>query len=85
MQVSKTAKNLAAAFAGESQARNKDPYFASVARKEGYEEIAEFFPETAHNEKGHAKLHFQALAAMGDTLANLRTAARGEDEEVASM
>ncbi len=82
---SKTERNLAEAFAGESQARNKYTYFASVARKEGYEEIAKIFLETADNEKEHAKLHFQALAGIGDTAANLKAAATGEDEEAVSM
>ena len=82
---SKTEKNLAMAFAGESQARNKYTYFASVARREGYEKIAKIFLETADNEKEHAKLEFQALSGIGDTVANLQAAAGGEDEEAASM
>ncbi len=82
---SKTEKNLAKAFAGESQARNKYTYFASVAKKEGYEEIAQIFLDTADNEKEHAKLHFRALAGIGDTVANLKAAAGGEDEEALSM
>ena len=82
---SKTERNLLAAFAGESQARNKYTYFASVAKKEGYEEIAQIFLETADNEKEHAKLHFRALAGIGDTVSNLKAAAGGEDEEAASM
>ncbi len=82
---SKTERHLSAAFAGESQARNKYTYYASVARKEGYEEIAQLFLETADNEKEHAKLHFRALAGIGDTVANLQAAAGGEDEEATSM
>ena len=64
----KTEKNLQTAFAGESQARNKYTYFASVAKKEGYEQIAELFLKTAENEKEHAKLWFKALGELGDTL-----------------
>lgn len=82
---SKTEQNLAAAFAGESQARNKYTYFAAVAKKEGYEQIAAFFLETAEQEKEHAKLHFKALAGIGDTVANLKAAAGGEQEEWTSM
>ena len=78
---SKTEANLAYAFAGESQARNKYTYFASVARKEGYEQIAAIFEETANNEKEHAKLWFKALGWLGDTPANLVSAAAGEHEE----
>jgi rubrerythrin len=78
---SKTEKNLKEAFAGESQARNKYTYFASVAKKEGYEQIAAFFLETADQEKTHAKLHLKALSGIGDTLANLKAAAGGEHEE----
>ena len=72
---SKTERNLREAFAGESQARNKYTYFASVARKEGYEQIAAIFEETANNEKEHAKLWFKALGELGDTPANLSAAA----------
>lgn len=82
---SKTEQNLKEAFAGESQARNKYTYFASVAKKEGYEQIAAFFLETADQEKTHAKLHFKALDGIGDTLANLKAAAGGEHEEWTSM
>ena len=77
LQGSKTEKNLQAAFAGESQARNKYTYFASAARKEGFEQIAAIFEETAGNEKEHAKLHFKALSGIGDTAANLKEAAGG--------
>ncbi len=82
---SKTAANLAYAFAGESQARNKYTYFASVARKEGYEQIAAIFEATANNEKEHAKLWFKALSGIGDTMANLKAAAEGEREEWTEM
>ena len=77
---SKTAANLAYAFAGESQARNKYTYFASVARKEGYEQIAAIFEQTANNEKEHAKLWFKELGGLGDTMATLTAAAAGELE-----
>ena len=77
----KTEQNLKDAFAGESQARNKYTYFASVAKKEGYERIAAFFLETAENEKEHAKLHFKELGGIGTTIDNLRAAAAGELEE----
>src|SRR5574344_678622 len=82
---SKTEKNLAEAFAGESQARNKYTYFASVAKKEGYEQIAEIFEKTANNEKEHAKLWFKALGELGDTSANLKAAADGEYYEWTDM
>jgi Rubrerythrin len=82
---SKTAKNLAYAFAGESQAHGKYSYFASVARKEGYEQIAAIFEHTAANEKAHAKLWFKALDGIGDTAANLKSAAAGEHEEWTNM
>ena len=91
---SKTEKNLLAAFAGESQARNRYTYFASAAKKEGYEQIAAFFLETADNEKEHAKLFFKLLqggegeitasypaGVIGDTAANLKAAADGEHLE----
>jgi len=81
----KTEKNLMDAFAGESQARNKYTYFASVARKEGYEKIAAFFLETAENEKEHAKLHFKYLGGIGSTAENLRAAVAGELEEYTDM
>ena len=73
-----TEKNLWAAFAGESQARNKYDYFAGVARKEGYQQIAELFMETAMNERQHAKIWFKHLEGIGDTAANLKAAAEGE-------
>jgi len=82
---SKTEQNLMTAFAGESQARNKYTYFASVARKEGYEQIAEIFEKTANNEKEHAKLWFKALGELGDTAANLAAAAAGENYEWTDM
>jgi len=82
---SKTEKNLAEAFAGESQARNKYTYFASAARKEGYEQIAAIFEATANNEKEHAKLWFKALGGLGDTAANLLHAAQGENYEWTDM
>jgi len=81
----KTEKNLMEAFAGESQARNKYTYFASVAKKEGYEKIAAFFLETAENEKEHAKLHFKYLGGLGSTIENLKAAAAGELEEHTDM
>jgi len=81
----KTENNLAAAFAGESQARNKYTYFASVAKKEGYEQIAAIFEATANNEKEHAKLWFKALGELGDTAANLLHAAEGENYEWTDM
>lgn len=82
---SKTEKNLMEAFAGESQARNKYTYFASVAKKEGYEQIAAIFEATANNEKEHAKLWFKALGELGDTAANLLHAAEGENYEWTDM
>ena len=82
---SKTEKNLQAAIAGESQARNKYTYFASVARKEGSQQIAEIFEKTANNEKEHAKLWFKALGELGDTAANLLHAAEGENYEWTDM
>lgn len=82
---SKSAQNLAYAFAGESQARNKYTYFASVAKREGYEQIAAIFEQTANNEKEHAKLWFKALDGIGDTKANLAAAAAGEYEEWTDM
>ena len=81
----KTEQNLMTAFAGESQARNKYTYFASVAKKEGYEQIAELFLKTAENEKEHAKLWFKALGELGDTAANLAAAAAGENYEWTDM
>ena len=82
---SKTEKNLMEAFSGESQARNKYTYYASVAKKEGYEQIAGIFLETADNEKEHAKLHYKYLNGIGDTLANLNDAAAGENYEWVDM
>jgi rubrerythrin len=82
---SKTEQNLWYAFAGESQARNKYDYFASKAKKEGYEQIAAIFQETALNEKEHAKLWFKALDGIADTKANLLAAAAGEHEEWTDM
>ncbi len=81
----KTEKNLMAAFAGESQARNKYTYFASVAKKEGYEQIAEILTKTADNEKEHAKLWFKALGELGKTAENLAAAAAGENYEWTDM
>jgi rubrerythrin len=81
----KTEQNLKDAFAGESQARNKYTYFASVAKKEGFEKIAAIFLETADNEKAHAKLHFKHLAGLGSTADNLRAAAAGEKDEFTDM
>lgn len=80
-----TEKNLQAAFSGESEARNKYTYFASVAKKEGYEQISALFLKTADNEKEHAKLWFKALNGIGDTAANLLAAAEGEHEEWTDM
>ena len=83
----KTEKNLMEAFAGESQARNKYTYFASKAKKEGYEQIAAIFQETADNEKEHAKMWFKLLNGgdIGDTAANLKAAADGENYEWTDM
>ena len=81
----KTEKNLEASFAGESQARNKYTYFASVAKKEGYEQIAELFSKTADNEKEHAKLWFKELNGIGSTADNLKHAAEGENYEWTDM
>lgn len=81
----KTEKNLWEAFAGESQARNKYTYFASAAKKEGYEQIAAFFQETADNEKEHAKIWFKKLQGIGNTMENLAAAAAGENEEWTDM
>ena len=82
-----TEKNLQAAFAGESQARNKYTYFASKARKEGFEQIADIFEETAHNEKEHAKIWFKLLngGEIGTTAENLKAAAEGENYEWTDM
>ena len=81
----KTEKNLWEAFAGESQARNKYTYFASGAKKQGYEQIAALFLKTADNEKEHAKLWFKALGEVGDTAENLVSAANGENYEWTDM
>ena len=81
----KTEKNLWEAFAGESQARNKYSYFASVAKKEGYEQISALFLKTAENEKEHAKLWFKELGALGTTAENLGAAADGENFEWTDM
>lgn len=80
-----TEKNLWAAFAGESQARNKYDYFAGVARKEGYQQIAELFAETAANERQHAKIWFKHLEGIGSTAENLKSAAAGENYEWTDM
>ena len=82
---SKTEQNLRTAFSGESQARNKYTYFASVAKKEGYEQISAIFQKTADNEKEHAKMWFKALGGLGDTAANLLSAAEGENYEWTDM
>ena len=81
----KTERNLAEAFAGESQARNKYTYFASVARKEGYEQISAIFTKTAENEKEHAKMWFKLLGELGNTAQNLLAAAEGENYEWTDM
>ncbi len=80
-----TEKNLMEAFAGESQARNKYTYFASVAKKEGYEQICEIFQKTADNEKEHAKMWFKELGELGNTAENLAAAAAGENYEWTDM
>ena len=80
-----TEKNLQTAFAGESQARNKYTYFAGVARKEGYQQIAAIFEETAANEKEHAAIWFKALGGIGTTEENLKAAASGENYEWTDM
>ncbi|MCP4727094.1 MAG: rubrerythrin family protein [bacterium] len=83
--MSKTEENLKAAFAGESQARNKYTYYAKIAKKEGYHYIAKIFEETADNEMRHAKDEFVLLGGLGDTKANLKAAMEGEDYEVRTM
>lgn len=83
--MSKTEENLKAAFAGESQARNKYDYFAKVARKEGYLYVAKIFEETSLNEMQHAKDEFKLLNGIGDTVANLKEAIAGEDYETTTM
>lgn len=82
---SKTESNLLAAFMGESEARNKYTFFASTAKKEGYEQIAAIFQETADNEKEHAKMWFKELGLLGHTPENLRSAAEGENYEWTDM
>ena len=82
---SKTEKNLMAAFSGESEARNKYTYFASVAKKEGYEQLSAIFLDTANNEKEHAKLWFKYLNGISDTKTNLKAAADGENYEWTDM
>ncbi|MBR2315018.1 MAG: rubrerythrin family protein, partial [Clostridia bacterium] len=82
---SKTEQNLLEAFAGESQARNKYSYFASKAKKEGYQQIAAIFEQTANNEKEHAKMWFKLLGGLGDTAENLASAAAGENYEWTDM
>lgn len=84
-EASQTKKNLEAAFAGESQARNKYTYFASKAKKDGYVQIANIFEETAGNEKEHAKMWAKILGLIGDTEANLEAAAGGENYEWTEM
>ncbi len=81
----KTEQNLMTAFAGESQARNKYTYFASVAKKEGYEQISALFTKTAENEKEHAKMWFKLLGGLGNTAQNLADAAAGENYEWTDM
>ena len=80
-----TEKNLMAAFAGESEARNKYTFFASTAKKEGFEQISSLFLKTADNEKEHAKMWFKELEGIGDTAANLKAAAEGENYEWTDM
>ncbi|MBO5283211.1 MAG: rubrerythrin family protein, partial [Lachnospiraceae bacterium] len=80
-----TEKNLETAFSGESEARNKYTYFASVAKKEGYEQIAALFLKTAENEKEHAKMWFKELQGIGNTAENLEAAAEGENYEWTDM
>ena len=82
---SKTEQNLRTAFSGESEARNKYTYFASVAKKEGFEQISAIFLDTANNEKEHAKMWFKELGALGDTARNLKSAADGENYEWTEM
>ena len=80
-----TEKNLRSAFSGESEARNKYTYFASVAKKEGYEQMSALFLKTAENEKEHAKMWFKELSGLGDTSENLANAAAGENYEWTDM
>ena len=81
----KTEQNLRTAFSGESEAQNKYTFFASVAKKEGYEQIAALFQKTADNEREHAKLWFKELNGIGDTAENLKSAAEGENYEWTDM
>ena len=81
----KTEQNLRTAFSGESEAKNKYTFFASVAKKEGYEQIAALFKKTADNEREHAKLWFKELNGIGDTAENLKSAAEGENYEWTDM
>jgi len=83
--MSKTEENIQAAFAGESQARNKYTFWAEAARQEGYHYVAKIFEETAENEKQHAKDHLRLLKGIGDTIANLKEAMGGEDYETVTM
>ena len=85
LQGTKTEQNLLTAFAGESQARNKYTYFASAAKKEGYEQIADIFTATAENEKAHAKIWFRLLGGIAETKKNLEVAAAGENSEWTEM
>ena len=85
LEGTKTQKNLETAFAGESQARNKYSYFASKAKKDGYNQIAAIFEETANNEKEHAKMWFKLLGGIGTTAENLKAAAEGENYEWTEM
>jgi len=85
LKSSKTEANLKAAFAGESQARNKYTYFASIAKKEGFEQLSAIFLETAENEKEHAKRILKFLNGIGDSKENLKAAAQGENYEWTSM
>ena len=85
LEGTKTQKNLETAFAGESQARNKYSYFASKAKKDGYNQIAALFEETANNEKEHAKIWFKLLGGIGTTAENLKAAADGENYEWTEM
>ena len=80
-----TEKNLRSAFSGESEARNKYTYFASVAKKEGYEQMSALFLKTAENEKEHAKMWFKELSGLGNTSENLANAAAGENYEWTDM
>ena len=83
--MSKTVDNLKAAFAGESQARNKYTYFSEIAREEGYHYIAKIFQETAENERQHARDHLRLLKGLGDTVASLKEAIGGEHYETTEM